>query len=202
MNRCGGRARLNVRYSPDAYVYAITDAQLTEFHYPALCQRLKQGVGFLQYRDKSKDSVNRLKQAKLLKRVCQRTRTRLIINDDWVLARRIGADGIHLGKQDARVNWVRRQSTKRFLIGCSCYNDLHQAKRYVQQGVDYVAFGALYVSSTKPEAPQASLQCLALGKTGKTLCVGIGGIDFNRLPTVIRSGAHYGAMVSAFWQQP
>ena len=192
-------------------LYPVSDASLTPFQKIAergslkrvkLLNTLRGGCDLMQYRDKSSNKNKRLREARILKSLCRLSKTKLIINDDWRLCRRIAADGVHLGKDDARIRQVRNALSSKCVLGVSCYDQSIRAAEALRQGADYVAFGALYDSAIKPNAIKANLKVLRMGSKlckGKKYTVGIGGINQKNLPNVIRAGARYAAMISAFW---
>ena len=134
------------------------------------------GCSVLQYRDKSSDPLNRLKQAVKLQKLCKTTGTVFIINDDPELAMQVDADGVHCGRNDAAVSEIRA-GYPNLLIGASCYNSLQRASEAVAAGADYVAFGRFFPSATKPEAVPADTVILQQSKQQlQKPVVAIGGI--------------------------
>jgi len=158
-------------------------------------------INILQYRHKTTDASIKLNEAKQLQRLCLRHNTLFIINDDINLAQKIGADGIHLGKNDAPIATARQQLGNDAIIGMSCYNDIKLAKIAQNNGADYVAFGALFTSLTKPNALQCSLDVITQAKQDLTIpVVGIGGIDFDNQQQAFGAGCDAVAMINALFQ--
>ena len=160
-------------------------------------QALLGGAKLIQYRDKSNDTEKRLTQASALKKLCAKTSTLLIINDDIELARSVQADGIHLGKGDASINEARQQLGTNTVIGVSCYDQLDLALEAEKAGADYVAFGAFFTSPTKPHAQTASLELLKIARQQLhiPICT-IGGITVDNANTLIEHGADMTAVIS------
>ena len=159
------------------------------------------GATVIQYRDKSSDGEKKRRIALQLKDLCA-GKAIFVVNDDLVLAQSVDADGIHLGKDDADINKARRLLGDK-IIGVSCYNQLSLAWEAQAAGVDYVAFGRFFSSSTKPAAAQASLELLNEAK--KTLSVpvvAIGGITVNNADSLIKSGADSIAVINGLFGQP
>ncbi len=150
---------------------------------------LKGGVGVVQYRDKTADHARRLRQSQALAELCHQYRVSLIINDDPELAQRSGADGVHLGDEDASIESARKTLGPDACIGVSCYNQIARARQAQEAGADYVAFGSVYPSSTKPWAVKASLHLLgqACGEL-RIPVVAIGGITPENTGPLIQTG--------------
>jgi len=158
-------------------------------------------ISILQYRHKTTDASVKLNEANQLQQLCLRHNTLFIINDDINLAQKIGADGVHLGKSDTSILTARQQLGNDAVIGVSCYNDIELAKTAQSQGADYVAFGALFSSQTKPNAPQCPLDVITQAKQVITIpIVCIGGIDFSNQHQAFDAGCDAVAMINALFQ--
>ena len=122
----------------------------------------------------------------------------VIVNDRPELAAAVGADGVHLGRDDGDVANARRVLPDG-LLGVSCYNDLDRAERAVSDGADAIAFGSMFPSSTKPQALRASLELLTAARRRwpTRRVIAIGGIDSGNIHAVARAGAHGAALISA-----
>ena len=183
-------------------LYAITDERLIpEASFAATVeQALAGGAAVVQYRDKSSDAAKRLKQASGLRALCDQYSALLIINDDIELAKNVGADGIHLGEHDASVDQARAVLEDNALIGVSCYNELDRAIAAQAAGADYVAFGAVFTSPTKPHARAASCELIreAVQKLDIPVCA-IGGIDETNAASVVATGADMIALISGLF---
>lgn len=163
---------------------------------------LAQDVALLQYRNKQAAPALRQAQAKALLAVCRRHGVPMLVNDDWRLARDIGADGVHLGATDDAPDRVRGELGDGFLIGVSCYSDPERAAMLAKQDVDYLAFGAMFASPTKPDAPRAPLSILEDAKgLGKSV-VAIGGIRPDNCQQLRQAGADFIALVSGVFSAP
>ncbi|MDT8388592.1 MAG: thiamine phosphate synthase [Thiogranum sp.] len=160
-------------------LYAVTDAALQPPQ--QLTERVKLaiagGARLIQYRDKSADAQLRLQQASELAQLCRMHGVLLIINDDVQLTEASGADGVHLGRDDADAAAARRQLGAQAVIGVSCYNEWSLAVQAVQAGADYVAFGRFFPSRTKPLAVQSRLDLISEARQQLSVPVAaIGGI--------------------------
>lgn len=186
-------------------LYAITDQSLASdqglIH--QVSQALKGGARVIQYRDKSSDQASRREEASLLLKLCRQQNIPLIINDDVALAADIGADGVHLGKNDPNLNRARQQLGPDAIIGISCYNSFELALDAQQAGADYVAFGRFFPSQIKPEAVQAELQLLQRARQELQIpTVAIGGITPENGGDLIQAGADMLAVIHGIFGQP
>ena len=118
-----------------------------------------------------------------------------IVNDDLELARAVQADGVHLGADDGDLA-AARAALPNALIGASCYADLERARAAVGQGADYIAFGSVFASPTKPQAVRAPLGLFAQAQTLGVPTVAIGGITRANCAEVRTAGAHACAVIS------
>lgn len=161
---------------------------------------LQGGARAVQYRNKLADAPTRLKQASVLLQLTREFAVPLIINDDAELAGRVDADGVHLGGEDGSVAAARTLLGAEKIIGVSCYNRLDLAHEAVKQGADYVAFGAVFASTVKPDAPVATLDLLRQARREINLpLVAIGGITLANSPSVLHAGADALAVISALF---
>ena len=155
------------------------------------------GIDILQYRNKSSDKILRLQQSSALLLRCRAYSVPLIINDDVELAMQIGADGVHLGASDGNLLEARKKLGQSMLIGASCYNQLELAQQAIANSADYVAFGAMFSSSTKPTAVKAPLSLLSDAKTALACpVVAIGGIRLDNISEIASTGANAAAIIS------
>jgi len=163
---------------------------------------LATGVRWLQYRNKSADDATRHRQAEVLRDLCWRHDAMLIINDDVALAAALGADGVHVGVDDAAIALARAQLGPGKIVGASCYDDLARAHAAAAQGADYVAFGSFFPSSVKPGAVRAPLALLPAARTLGLPVVAIGGITLSNAEQLIKAGADAVAVISALFAAP
>jgi thiamine-phosphate pyrophosphorylase len=161
---------------------------------------LQGGARVLQYRNKLSDAATRLEHATALLQLTREFAVPLIINDDAQLAKQVEADGVHLGGEDGSVAAARALLGTQKIIGVSCYNRLELAHEAVKQGADYVAFGALFASTVKPDAPVATLALLQQARLEIHLPkVAIGGITLANGASVLHAGADALAVISALF---
>jgi thiamine-phosphate pyrophosphorylase len=153
-------------------------------------QALEGGISMLQYRRKKNASPA---EARELLALARRFRVPFIVNDDLELALEIDADGVHLGRDDGELA-AAREKLKGKLLGASCYNDAEAAKAAVRAGANYVAFGSVFASPTKPGAVRAPLSLFSQD-FGVPRCA-IGGITLQNAPEAVAAGADMVAVIS------
>ena len=156
---------------------------------------LEGGVALLQYRQKRRD----LNLARAIVRLGREFGVPVIINDDVELALELGADGVHLGRDDGGIGPTRKRLQGK-LLGASCYNDSALARAAVKAGADYVAFGSVFSSPTKPAAVRAPLALF--GDSFGVPLAAIGGITLQNAPPVIAAGADLLAVISDVFDAP
>ena len=166
----------------------------------ALQAALDGGIDWFQLRDKRDHDTKRERTARLAQQLCRDAGVPLLINDDLALATTIGADGLHVGQGDAAVQLARRRLGPHALIGCSCHDRHELAAAASRDGASYVAFGRLFASRTKPEAPAADLDYVRqhIAKLPIPTCV-IGGIRPENVHQAIGTGAHILAVVDSIF---
>jgi thiamine-phosphate pyrophosphorylase len=183
-------------------LYAIADTRYLDDTrlIPAARAAIEGGAKIIQYRDKSDDVARREKQALALAALCRETNVLFILNDDIALAQRSGADGVHLGRDDAALALARAALGANAVIGVSCYNEWELAQRAQTQGANYVAFGSFFPSRTKPNAVRADLSLLEQARRSLGVpAVAIGGITPENAPTLIEAGASAIAVIEGLF---
>jgi thiamine-phosphate pyrophosphorylase len=161
------------------------------------------GARLIQYRNKGRDGAARLADARGLLAVCREHGIPLIINDDLELATAVGADGIHLGRDDPDPRQARQRLGPDAIIGVSCYDELECAREAQHAGADYAAFGSFFASATKPRAVPAAPDLLRRARRELSLpLVAIGGITPENGGPLIAAGADMLAVVEGVFGQP
>jgi thiamine-phosphate pyrophosphorylase len=183
-------------------LYLLTPDSL---HTADLLQRVRLalagGAQVLQYRNKTADAELRLAQAHALRELTREAKVIFIVNDDAQLAAEVDADGVHLGAADGDIAQARALLGEDKIIGVSCYNSLQLAREAEKAGADYVAFGAFFTSSVKPEAVVAPLSLLPDARAVVRLpIVAIGGINANNGGVLVQAGADALAVISAVFE--
>lgn len=185
-------------------LYAVTPDQAdTPTLIAMVGAALDGGACAIQYRNKAADRAQRHGQALALRALCRRHGVPLIINDHLDLALDIGADGLHLGAGDGDIAAARRALGANRLLGASCYDRLELAHAARDAGADHVAFGAAFVSPTKPGAVHAPLALYARARETLGMpVVAIGGITHANAPALIAAGVDAVAVITALFGAP
>lgn len=187
-------------------LYAITpdcadSALLIERVRRALEHAAQGGWAALQYRNKLAGPARREREARALAALAREKGVAFIVNDDLPLALAVDADGAHLGRDDGDLRAARRSLGGR-LLGASCYDRLDLAQDAVASGADYVAFGSVFASATKPDAVRAPLALFGAAHGLGVPLVAIGGITLDRAPRAIAAGADCVAVISDLFDAP
>ena len=157
-------------------------------------------VAAFQFRVKGKDQHEAARLAEPLQAVCAAADVAFIVNDDMQLARRIGADGVHLGQGDGDPREARALLGPSAQIGVTCHDSRHLAMEAGEAGADYVAFGAFFPTATKEVRHRPDPSILSWWATLFELpCVAIGGINAGNGRILVEAGADFLAVCSAVW---
>ncbi len=185
---------------PRSGLYAINREQdAGESLEQAVLRAVRGGLAAFQYRRKSHpaDTASEREAAGLLA-ICHRHRVPLIVNDDVALAKRIGADGVHVGRHDLSPAEARAVLGQGAIIGVSCYDSVSLAQSAERAGADYVAFGRFFPSRTKPLATPARPDVLTEARRLLAVpIVAIGGINAENGGILLEAGAGLLAVVDA-----
>ncbi|MCL2591238.1 MAG: thiamine phosphate synthase [Betaproteobacteria bacterium] len=184
-------------------LYAITPDEPDTARLLEMAARVLAGCpALLQYRNKLACPTLRHEQASQLLTLCRAAGTPLIINDDLELAIELAADGVHLGRDDGDVVLARRALDALGpgrIVGTSCYGEWERAVRGATAGADYVVFGAMFASATKPEAPRAPFELLVRARrelNPDVAVAAIGGITLDNAGMLFEAGIDLVAIVS------
>lgn len=198
----GGASRARLARSRIRGLYAITpeNADTGEL-LTKVRLALAGGVRLVQYRSKLADRSLRFAQARQLLELCRSAAATLIVNDDIACALEVGADGAHIGRDDGEPAAARARLGPEMLLGVSCYDRLELALAAEAAGADYVAFGSVYASPTKPGAVRADLALFSRARARLQVpIVAIGGISIANAASVVAAGADALAVVSALFE--
>jgi thiamine-phosphate pyrophosphorylase len=171
----------------------------------AFPDRLKAALGggsvmAFQFRVKDAGEHELARLAEPLQRICADAGTSFIVNDSISLARRLGADGVHLGQQDGDIREARAALGPAAQIGRTCHDSRHLAMEAGEQGADYVAFGAFYPTTTKQSDYRPDPSILSWWATLFEIpCVAIGGITPDNAVPLVAAGADFLAVCQAVW---
>lgn len=160
-------------------------------------------VAAFQFRVKDVDQHEAAALAEPLQAICAKHDVAFIVNDSVALAKRLKADGVHLGQGDGDVREARETLGKDAQIGVTCHNSRHLAMEAAEAGADYVAFGAFFPTSTKSVDHVAELDTVQKWSlVTEVPCVAIGGITPENAKPVVDAGADFIAVSSAVWNHP
>jgi thiamine-phosphate pyrophosphorylase len=160
-------------------------------------------VAAFQLRVKELEQHEAAALAEPLQAICAAHDVAFIVNDSVALAKRLKADGVHLGQGDGDVREARELLGRDAQIGVTCHNSRHLAMEAAEAGADYVAFGAFYPTATKAVEHVAELDTLQKWSfVTEVPCVAIGGITSDNAKPLIDAGADFIAVSSAVWNHP
>ena len=158
---------------------------------------LEGGVALLQYRRKEGD----VREARRIAVLAREFDVPLIVNDDVALALELDAAGAHLGREDGDLRAARTRLRSR-ILGASCYNEISRARAAAGAGADYIAFGSVFPSPTKPHAVRAPLALFGEARALGVPLAAIGGITLENAPALIAAGADLLAVISDLFEAP
>ena len=157
-------------------------------------------VNYFQLRLKKEKKKNKIIIAKKIKKICKNYKVKFIINDDPIFAKKINADGCHLGQKDMDILSARK-ILKNKVIGITCHNSINLAKKAIEEGANYLAFGSFYTSKTKKVRYKARLKLLSLvKKISNTPIVAIGGIKDTNYKKLLLNKANFLAISGYIWK--
>ncbi len=190
--------------NPKCQLYLISPLDVSGDFPARLKEALSAGpVAAFQFRVKGKSNHDAARLAAPLQEICAVHDVAFIVNDNVTLAKRLKADGVHLGQSDGDVKVAREELGHDVQIGVTCHNSRHLAMEAGEAGADYVAFGAFFPSMTKQVQHIAELETLQKWvKVMEVPCVAIGGITPENAKAVIEAGADFIAVSSAVWDHP
>ena len=184
-------------------VYLISPNKINPNFYLELNKVLaSKKVFFFQLRLKNKPLNEIVQIGKKVKIITQRHNVKLIVNDSSLIAKKIKADGCHLGQKDDSVK-LARKNIKKKIIGITCHNSRVFALKASKDDVDYLAFGSFFKSNLKPNTKKADLKILHWAKKNiKKPIIAIGGITDKNYKKLIKAGANYIALSTFIWNNP
>jgi thiamine-phosphate pyrophosphorylase len=184
-----------------AQLYLISPQEVGGTFPDRLRAALEPGVATafqLRVKDVEEHELTRL--AEPLQRICADANVAFIVNDSMALAKRLGADGVHLGQSDGDIREARALLGPSAQIGRTCHDSRHFAMQAGEDGADYVAFGAFYPTTTKPSHYRPPPSILSWWSTLFEIpCVAIGGITPANAKPLVDAGADFIAVCQAVW---
>jgi thiamine-phosphate pyrophosphorylase len=157
-------------------------------------------VAAFQFRVKGVEQHEAARLAEPLQEICARHDVAFIVNDSIALAKRLKADGVHLGQDDGDVREAREELGREAQIGVTCHASAHLAMEAGEAGADYVAFGSFFPSETKASEHRPDLELLSRWQEVFEIpCVAIGGITPQNCGPLVSAGADFLAVSGAIW---
>ena len=190
---------LNKKNTKFIYLISPNKIEDDEF-YTNLSLVLKSGkVSYFQLRLKKETIKNKLIIGNKIRKICKKYKVKFLVNDDPMIAKKLNADGCHLGQSDMSIVKARKL-LKNKIIGVTCHNSIKLAKKGISDGADYLAFGAFYSTQTKKVKYKANLRILKSIKKITTLpVVAIGGIKLNNYKKLLLNKANFLAISGYIW---
>ena len=189
-----------MKFNKKKFVYLISPSKINNSFYEDLIKILKQKkVSYFQLRLKKEGYKKKLVIGRKIQKICKRFKVKFLINDDVYLAKKLNADGCHLGQKDMEVLEARKLIGNK-IIGITCHNSIKLAKIAVMNKADYLAFGAFNSSKTKKVKYKASLNLLKKAKKIiKIPIVAIGGINSQNYKKLLLNKANFLAISGYIW---
>ena len=189
-----------MRINSKKFIYLISPPKIEKSFYVDLIKVLKlQKVSIFQLRLKNHSLKKKILIGKKIKIICKRYNVKFLINDDVLLAKRLDADGCHLGQKDMNLNKARKLIKKK-IIGITCHNSIKLARLAIKKNADYIAFGAFYFSKTKKVKFKANISLLKrVKKITNTPIVAIGGINSDNYKKLLLNKANFLAISGYIW---
>ena len=188
---------MKISNSKRKFVYLISPNKIKTNFFSDLKKVLSKGkTEFFQLRLKKTSLQKKIFIGKKIKKICKKFKVKFLINDDPWLAKKLDADGCHLGQKDTSITNARKILGKK-IIGITCHNSLILAKKGIKNNVDYLAFGAFFKTKTKKIKFKASITVLKKIKSiTKKPVVAIGGINNKNYKNLLLNKANFLAISS------
>ena len=190
-----------MRFNKKKFIYLISPLRINKSFNNDLIEVLKQKkVSFFQLRLKKENFKKKLEIGSKIKKICKKFNVKFLVNDDVYLAKKLNADGCHLGQKDMDIFKARKLIGNK-IIGVTCHNSIKLAKVAINNKANYLAFGAFYSSKTKKVKYKASIKFLKkVRKITKTPIVAIGGINLDNYKNLLLNKANFLAISGYIWK--
>ena len=189
-----------MKFNKKKFVYLISPSKINNSFYEDLIKILKQKkVSYFQLRLKKEGYKKKLVIGRKIQKICKRFKVKFLINDDVYLAKKLDADGCHLGQKDMNIFEARKIIGNK-IIGITCHNSIKLARTAINNKANYLAFGAFNSSETKKVKYKASINLLKKArKITKTRIVAIGGINCSNYKKLLLNKANFLAISGYIW---
>ncbi len=189
-----------MRLNKKKFIYLISPNKIKDSFYLDLDRVLKlKKISFFQLRLKKEKFKKKLLIGKKIKKICKKYNVKFLINDDVLLARKLNADGCHLGQKDMQLSKAKK-IIKNKIIGITCHNSIQLTKKAIKNKASYIAIGAFFNSNTKNTKYKANLSLLKrVKKFTNTPIVAIGGINSDNYKKLLLNKANFLAISGYIW---
>jgi thiamine-phosphate pyrophosphorylase len=191
---------VNLRVYKKKFIYLISPNKIYKKFFKDLKKVLEtRKISIFQLRLKKYSLKHKIIIGRKVQNICKENKVKFLINDDPILAKRLGADGCHLGQKDMNIKEARKIIGKK-IIGITCHNSITLAKIAIKAKASYLAFGAFYSSKTKKTNHEADVKILKkIKKITKTPIVAIGGINSKNYKKLLLNNANFLAISGYIW---
>ena len=189
-----------MRINKKKFIYLISPTKIRKSFYQDLTKILKEKkVSFFQLRLKKETFKKKIIIGEKIKKICKKFNVKFLVNDDAIIAKRLNADGCHLGQKDMNILEARKLIGNK-IIGVTCHNSIKLAKIALKNNANYIALGAFNYSKTKKIKYKASIALLKkVKKITKTPVVAIGGINSDNYKKLLLNKANFLAISGYIW---
>ena len=192
---------MSLKINKKKFIYLISPNNIyTEFYTDLRKVLSSDKVSFFQLRLKKYSFKDKILIGRKINKICKKYHVKFLINDDPFLARKLNADGCHLGQKDKNIDEAKKIIGKK-IIGITCHNSIKLAKTAIRSEASYIAFGAFFSTKTKKVKHRATVNILKrVKKLTKTPIVAIGGINNNNYKKLLLNNANLLAISSYVWK--
>ena len=189
-----------MKYNKKRFIYLISPSRINNLFFDDLHDVLKSNkVSFFQLRLKKESFKKKFTIGKKIKKICKKFNVKFLINDDVLLAKKLNADGCHLGQKDMDIFDAKKIIGNK-IIGITCHNSITLVKRATANKANYLALGAFNFSKTKKVRYKATINLLKkVRKITKVQIVAIGGINSNNYKKLLLNKANFLAISGYIW---
>ena len=192
---------MSLKINKKRFIYLISPNNIYSQFYKDLREVLSTGkVSFFQLRLKKYSLKNKILIGRKINRICKKYHVKFLVNDDPLLAKKLNADGCHLGQKDTSINEARKIIGNK-IIGITCHNSIKLAKAAIKKKASYIAFGAFFFTKTKKVKFKAKIEILNKAKKLSQIpIVAIGGININNYKKLLLNNANLLAISGYVWK--
>ena len=189
-----------MRINKKKFIYLISPNKITKNFYQILKDLLKSGkISFFQMRFKKYSFEKKILIGKKIKHLCKNNNVKFIINDDPILAKKLNADGCHLGQKDMNIKKAKKIIGSK-IIGITCHNSIRLVKESIKNKANYIALGAFFPTKTKKAKYKSNIKTLNKARKLTNIpIVAIGGITNKNYKKLLLNNANFLAISGYIW---